>query len=319
MDWLEFSVSTDGEAAEAIGELFNRYGRGGAVFETPIDCFEHELGSASAHSEVIVKTYLPADGANSASRRQLEEGLWHLGQLYPIPQPTIRTLAEEDWANAWRKQYHAIRVGRRILIVPAWEDQAPLPGDLVIRLEPGMAFGTGLHPTTRLCLAAMEEQVTEGCAVLDVGTGSGVLAIAAAKLGAGTVLALDADPVAVRVARENVEGNGVSETVAVVHGSLAGSESGGLLPHRFGGDGMLALPVLEEGRFELVTVNILAHVIVGMAPVLALHLAPGGRIIAAGIVDKQEIEVVDALHAAGLRVADRALEKDWVCLVVRQA
>ncbi len=319
MDWLEFSVVTDGEAAEAVVELFNRHGRGGAVVETSIDCFEHELASASASSGVIVKTYLPADDTASTSRRRLEEGLWHLSQLYPIPRPSVRTLAEEDWATAWRKQYHSIRAGRNIQIVPAWEDHVPVDGEVVIWLEPGMAFGTGLHPTTRQCLALMEEGFAQGCTVLDVGTGSGVLAIAAAKLGACSVLALDADPSAVQVARENVVANAVDDRVRVEHRSLAGSVRDGLLPRRFGGDGVLTLPVLEEGLFELVTANILAQVIAGMAPALADRLAPGGRLVAAGIIDGQEAGVADALHAAGIVVTQRSQDGDWVCLVAGKA
>ena len=177
-----------------------------------MDCFEYELAAAPPPSTVIVKTYLPLDGTAGEAQRRLEEGLWHLGQIYPIPDPVIRELAEEDWAEAWKQQYHLLRVGRRIVIVPAWEAYAPAPGEVVIRLEPGMAFGTGLHPTTRLCLEALEAHLAPGCTVLDVGTGSGVLAIAAAKLGARSVLALDADPVAVSVARENVALNGVAGT-----------------------------------------------------------------------------------------------------------
>ncbi len=310
MNWIEVSVTTDREAAEAVAELFNRYGQGGAVVETPVDCFEYELEGRLPET-VIVKTYLPAEGGDPALRR-LEEGLWHLGRIRPIPPPVVRRLAEEDWAEAWKRQYHRLRVGQRTVIVPAWEEYTPAPAEVVIRLEPGQAFGTGLHPTTRLCLAALERHLTPGDAVLDVGTGSGVLSIAAAKLGARSVLALDADPLAVAAATENIARNGVAETVTVRRGSLPGGEA---VPHHFLRDGPLEL--LETGRFDLILVNILAPVIRGMAPALAARLGPAGRLIAAGLIESQEAEIVGALQAQGLRVIERDQEEDWVALIAK--
>ena len=314
MRWLEFSVTTDGEAAEAVVELFNRYGRGRAVVETPLDCFEHELAKAPPSPVVIVKAYLPLDETSAEVRRRIEEGLWHLAQIYPLPEPTIRELAEEDWAEGWKKQYHRLRIGERTVIVPAWEEYEAGPDELVIRLEPGMAFGTGLHPTTRLCLQALEPAVEPGSSVLDVGTGSGVLAIAAARLGAGSVLAVDADPVAVRVARENVSANGVEQQVQVRHASLPGGEA---VPLDFGGEA--GLPLLESGEFDLVVINILAPVIAGMARALAAHTRPGGVLVAAGLIDNQEQDVLAALQAQGLVLTGRSQEQDWVCLVSRRA
>ncbi|HSJ59375.1 MAG TPA: 50S ribosomal protein L11 methyltransferase [Anaerolineae bacterium] len=306
--WVEFRVDANLETAEPIVELFNRHGRGQAVVETAVDCFEHELGDCVPDA-VVVKTYLPIEARDA--RRRLEEGLWHLGRILPIAEPQIRALAEEDWAHAWKEQYHRMRVGRRIVIVPAWEEYAPAPDEVILRLEPGMAFGTGLHPTTRLCLAAIEERLAPGHSVLDVGTGSGVLAIAAARLGAGRVLAVDADPVAVRVARENVLTNDVAERVEVRHASLAGGDA---VPTHFFEGGELSL--LEEGTFDLVVVNILAPVIAGMAPALAARMAPAGALIAAGLIDTQEADVLAALQRHGLARAHRSQEQDWVCLTL---
>jgi ribosomal protein L11 methyltransferase len=206
-----------------------------------------------------------------------------------------------------------VRLGQRTVIVPAWEAYAPFPGEIVIRLEPGMAFGTGLHPTTRLCLEALERHLMPGCAVLDVGTGSGILAIAAVKLGARTVLALDADPVAVRVALENAVTNGVDDRVTVRHGSLPG---GGEVSGHYAA--REAPKLVKAGGFDLVLINILAPVIVGMAPALAARLGSGGRIIAAGLIESQEGDVASALHGQGLEIVERAQEKDWVLLVVRR-
>ncbi len=322
LEWLEFSVTTDNEAAEAVAELFNRYGQGGAVIEVPVDCFEPDLETAPPPSEVIVKAYLPLDGTTKGAasteeaQQRLREGLWHLGQIYPIPDPVIVPRAEEDWVEAWKQHYHLLRVGRRIVIVPAWEVYTPASGEAVIHMEPGMAFGTGLHPTTRLCLEALETGLTPDCTVLDVGTGSGVLAIAAIKLGAHSVLALDADPVAISVAHENVMLNGVAHGVTLQHGSLPGGTTAGW-GLREGGEGRI-VNILETGHFDLVLVNILARVVIGMAPSLAARIGPGGRLIAAGLIEGQEGNVRDAFQDAGLQIIDRAQEQDWVCLVAQK-
>jgi len=316
VNWLELSVQTDHEAAEAVVELFNRYGRGGAVVEIPVDCYEHDLATAGLPSGVVVKTYLPQDGTCSELRTKLEEGLWHLAQIYPIPEPVFRDLAEEDWANAWKKQYHPLRVGRRILIVPVWEEHVPQPDDLIIWLEPGMAFGTGLHPTTRLCLQALETHLVPSATVLDVGTGSGILAVAAAKLGAASVLAVDADPVAVPVAQENTERNGVADRVTVRHASLPGGTFRTWLPTSTENED--GIPLLTSGLYDLVVINILAPVITGMAPALGARTAPTGRLIAAGLIEDQEAGLRAALQAEHFRFVDRLQEKDWVALVAER-
>ncbi|MFN2165975.1 MAG: 50S ribosomal protein L11 methyltransferase, partial [Anaerolineae bacterium] len=317
----EFSVTTNSEAAEAVAELFNRYGQGGAVIEVPVDCFEPDLATAPPPSEVIVRAYLPLDGtpegaaSTEEAQQRLREGLWHLGQIYPIPDPVVIPRGEEDWVEAWKQHYHLLRVGRRIVIVPAWEAYTPEPGEAIICMEPGMAFGTGLHPTTRLCLEALETSITPGSTVLDVGTGSGVLAIAAVKLGARSVLALDADPVAISVAQENVGLNGVASQVALQHSSLPGGTTTGWGLREGGEDRTVG--ILETGQFDLVLVNILAKVIIGMAPSLAARLGPGGRLIAAGLIESQEEQVRGAFQAAGLQIVGRTQEQDWVCLVAQ--
>lgn len=316
MNWLEFSVTTDSETAEAVVQLFNAYGHGGAVVEIPMDCFEHELPAADPPGTVIVKTYLPEDAGAGDARRRLEEGLWHLAQISPIPEPAIRELAEVEWAEAWKQHYHLLRVGQRTVIVPAWEEYSAAPGEATIRLEPGMAFGTGLHPSTRLCLEALEAHLLPGSAVLDIGTGSGILAIAAAKLGAGSVLALDNDPVAVAVAEENAASNDVAGRVVVRRGSLPNEAPAGWAVGPFWEEGPLCL--LDDGQYDLVVVNILAPVIMGMAAALSARLAPSGQLIAAGIIDDQAEAVARALQTHGLLVTARTQEQDWVCLVARR-
>ncbi|MBU0704374.1 MAG: 50S ribosomal protein L11 methyltransferase [Chloroflexi bacterium] len=289
MEWLEVSVTVENETAEAVAEVLSRYAPRGVVIEAGPDGWNA--------GPVIVRAYLPADDRLRANKRSVEEALWHLGQIQPIPAPTFHPVAEEDWAEAWKKQLKVLHIGQRIVIQPSWLDYTPAPGEIIIRLDPGMAFGTGLHPTTQMCLAALEELVNPGTHVLDLGTGSGILAIAAAKLGAGHVLAVDNDPVAVKTARGNVATNGVQETVNLVRGSLA--------------------DVPE--RYDLIVVNILAKVIVEMAQQgLANRLRPGGTLIAAGIIADQKLQVVTALKRAGLALTGQQLIDDWVCLVAER-
>lgn len=291
--WLEASVQVDGEAAEAVSEVFNRYGRGGAVLSTDFDD-DVRRSSPGDTAVVTVKTYLPLDEEGQKTRRRIEEALWHLSQIYHLPAPEFRELTEDDWANAWKKHYHVQRIGQRIVIKPLWQEYKPQPDEIVVVLDPGMAFGTGLHPTTRMCLRALEEHLEPGAKVLDLGTGSGILAIAAAKLGAGSVLALDNDPLAVKAARANVRANGVQNLVAVEHGSLG--------------------KAAEE--FDLVLVNILARVIIELANQgLVDRVRPTGQMIAAGIIEEQEAEVTAALREHGMEIAERRQEKDWVTLV----
>jgi ribosomal protein L11 methyltransferase len=291
--WIEISIQADGEAAEAIADVFNRLGEGGAVVETLI----HQDDSPYAGDPVVnVKTCLPANRAGAARQRQIEEALWHLSQLYPIPAPQIRELKEEDWAEAWKKGYSVQHIGRRLVIAPSWEMYTPQGDEIVVRLDPGMAFGTGLHPTTRLCLMALETWVRVGDRVLDVGTGSGILAIAAAKLGAAQVIGIDLDPVAVQVARDNIRLNGVADRVVIEEGTPDTVH--------------LALHSLDR-----IVVNILADVIIALTPKLVTRLRPAGALIASGIIEEYADAVVEAFETAGLEVVERRQQKDWVALV----
>jgi ribosomal protein L11 methyltransferase len=288
MEWLEVSVNVDNEAAEAVAEVFARYAYHGVAIEAHP---EHD-------GPVVVRAYLTADDQLRANKRRVEEALWHLGQIWPIPEPSFRPVVEADWAEAWKAQLSVLHIGKHIVIRPSWLDYAPAPEDIMIDLDPGMAFGTGLHPTTQLCLEALERLVQPGAQVLDLGTGSGILAIAAAKLGARSVKAVDNDPVAAKTARENTSVNSVQEIVDVVRGSL--------------GD--------VAGRYDLVMVNILAQVIAEMLREgLGARLKPGGKLIAAGIIVDQEAHVVEALGQGKLALFERRQRGDWVCLVAERA
>jgi ribosomal protein L11 methyltransferase len=299
MNWTQVSVTVDGEGAEAAAEVLRRFAHQGVSLELPPTGADSDIVVPDAYGRVRVSIYLPEHEDTPARRRQIEEALWHLGQIYPVPDPSYHPVREEDWASAWKEHYTPFRIGRRILVCPAWETPRPGPDDVVVQMDPGMAFGTGLHPTTRMCLESVEEHAGPGVGVLDLGTGSGILAIAAALLGARPVLALDTDQVAVRMARQNCDTNDVADTVQVVRGSLRELQSGVL--------------------WDLVLVNILAPVIVQLLrDGLAEHVSPGGVMVLSGIIDHQAPKVLEALDECRVSLAGQLQVRDWVTLCCRR-
>ncbi len=276
MKWLEVSLEVDPETAEAVSELFYRFGE--TAVEIPPDGFP-----------VTVKLYLPYGPLERL--KPLNQALWHLGQLRPIPEPQVRELEEKDWVEAWKAHFQPQHIGRRLVVCPSWWRYTPSEDEVVITLDPGAAFGTGLHPTTRMCLEALEERIFPGARVLDLGTGSGILAIAAAKLGAGQVLALDVDPLATEVAQGNVLANGVEGVVEVRAGSLEEAQG---------------------SRFNLILVNIRGHTIIALVEAgLPDLLEPKGYIVAGGILASEEEKVVASFQEHGLKVEGGSQREDW--------
>ncbi|MCC6603550.1 MAG: 50S ribosomal protein L11 methyltransferase [Anaerolineae bacterium] len=301
--WLEVSVITDGEGAEAVAEVLRPFAyNDGVVLEQLGD--ETNPAPDALETAVTVKIYIPEGEDTPELRQRLEEILYHMGRMYPIPPPTFRQLKEEDWANAWKAHYHPFRIGKRVWIQPSWVENGrnadtgdfAQPDDVVLVLDPGMAFGTGLHPTTQMCLQALEQTVKPGHSVLDVGTGSGILAIAAVKLGAGAVRAFDTDFLAVETTQNNAAQNQI-DSIQVHEGVLTD------------------VPVTP---WDIVVVNILAHVIVSLFDNdhLLAYVAPGGKLILSGIIEEQLGMVETAVTHAGGHITEKIQVRDWVCLIV---
>jgi ribosomal protein L11 methyltransferase len=300
MYWLEVSVKVNEETAEIVSEYLQPFTHGaGVVLEQLGDSQNPDLGALLP--EVTVKIYIPGDEDSTALRRQIEQTLSEIESPSPIPDPQYQKLEEADWANAWKKDYKAFRVGRRLWIQPSWlEVNEAGPDDIIITLDPGMAFGTGTHATTQMCLQAVEQLVSGGERVLDVGTGSGILAVAAAKSGAAQVVALDTDRLAVKSVIENAAENSVSNQIKAFQGTLTA--------------------VSRRSTWDLVLVNILAPVIISLLTQdnLLNYLSPNGRLVLSGIITEQLAEVEVAVQAMGGKIIQRMADGDWVALIVLQ-
>ena len=304
MRWLELTVRVHPEAVESVSELLSRYTSGGVAIEEPIELVdEGQEYRVLPGKPVYVHAYAPVDGMEEEVRQRVAEGLWHLASLgsHFVGELQTRTVNEEDWANAWKEFFHVTHIGRRLVIRPSWREYTPADEEVVLTLDPGMAFGTGLHPTTRMCLEQVERLTRPGMRVFDVGTGSGILALAAAKLGAGSVYGIDNSTVAVESATDNVTINDLSDRVTVKLGILDEQEAARM-----------------AGQYDLVLVNILAHIIGGMAPQLAQVVAPGGLLVASGIIEARRPDAEGPLLAAGLQPVDTVMIDDWVALVMKK-
>lgn len=298
-EWIEIALTVDGEGAEAVADVLRRYAHQGVAIER---AFPGEAWSDEPYppGPLRVSAYIANDGQAAETQRRVEEALYYLGRLYRIPAPEFRIVKDEDWAEAWKRHYHPMRVGQRLVIKPAWAEVETQADDIVIEMDPGMAFGTGTHPTTQLCLQACEWFARPGTKMVDLGTGSGILAIAAAKLGCYRVLALDNDETAARVAQENAERNGVSDRVTVLHGSLDSLRT-------------------TARHFDLGMANLTAKIILEMVPQGLQHvLWPGGKFIFSGIIDEQAPEVIGALDSIGLELLDQRQMGDWVMLITQR-
>ena len=321
MAWLECSVEVEAEAVESVSELMAQYGyNGGVAVDQPIihgadgPDYQYDLTKP-----VTVRTWIPVDAQSEEVRAKLAQALWYLGQLRQVGPLKIAQLEEQVWAEAWKRHYTVQRIGKRSVIVPSWHEYDPKPDDIVLRLDPGMAFGTGLHPTTRMCCVFLEEYMAPDTRVMDLGCGSGILAIAAAHLGAREIIAIDTDGIAVDATRINAEANGVAGTMKIIEGSLG---NGNQLGHWLSWDapevpvGVAIDPA--SAQCDVIAANLIAKVLVFLAHDLYVALKPGALLISSGIIADREDEVSIAFAAAGLERIDRRSEGDWVALVHRR-
>jgi ribosomal protein L11 methyltransferase len=311
MKWSEISIHTTHEAVEAISNILHEAGAGGVVIEDPYDLIKeredwfgevYELNPDDYPEEgVIIKAYLPVNSFLGETVEEIKQAINNL-LLYDIDigknKITISEINEEEWATAWKKYYNPVKISEKFTIVPTWEVYEPVSSDeLIIELDPGMAFGTGTHPTTVMCIQALEKYVKPGDTVIDVGTGSGILSIAAAMLGAKSVRALDLDPVAVDSAKLNVKLNKVQHIVTVSQNNL--------LDH------------IDE-RANIIVANILAEIILRFVDDAYRLLEKDGYFITSGIIQAKKQEVKDGLTAAGFVIEETLVMEDWVAFIAKK-
>jgi ribosomal protein L11 methyltransferase len=312
MNWLEVSLTVNGELAEAVADVLARFAYSGVMMEQGVKYTDDE-DAGTPTGPITVRAYLEIDDQIEERRQKLEESLYYLGTIQPLPAASYRQIEDQNWMEAWKQHYKPILIGKRLVILPAWMD-SPDPRRVAIKIDPGMAFGTGTHPTTQLCLELLEKYLDDRpqtmdqkplsivhrpWSVIDVGCGSGILSIAALKLGASSALGVDIDAGSIVNARENADTNQVGEELILGVGSVQ---------------------EIREGKFpfrkaSLVLANILAPVIVRLFEAgLAELIEEGGTILLSGILQEQGQNVLDAAQAQGLRLDERKQMGDWVAL-----
>ena len=319
MNWLEVSLTVNGELAEAVADVLARFAYSGVMMEQGVKYLDDE-DAGTPTGPITVRAYLEVDDQLEETRQKLEESLYYLGMIQPLPAASYKEIADQNWMEAWKQHYNPILIGKNLVIVPAWME-SPEPDRVAIKIDPGMAFGTGTHPTTQLCLELMEREILDirdsknenkdtanasrisnsGSQVIDVGCGSGILSIAAIKLGAARALGVDIDPGSIVNARENANTNHVGDELILDVGSV-----------REILDGKFAF-----SRAPLVVANILAPVIIRLFEAgLADLIEENGAIILSGILQEQAQGVMDAGQAKGLKMIERRQMGDWVAVTM---
>ena len=317
MSWLEVSLTVNGELAEAVADVLARFAPNGVTTEQAVD-FVNDEDEGTPVGPITVRAYLPADEKLEETCQKLEESLTYLGMIQPLPAPVFTPLADQNWMETWKVRYQPIPIGKRLIIVPAWLE-SPDVSRISIRIDPGMAFGTGTHPTTQLCLEMIEEQfcaerpqttdngpssvVRRPSSILDVGCGSGILSVAALKLGADFALGVDIDEASVKASRENADANGIpADQFAIGLGSVTE-----VLAGRF-----------QVRNAPLVLANILAPIIIRLFGLgLAELVSPGGALILSGVLAEQTEGVISSVEEYGLKLVEKRQIGDWVALLVR--
>ncbi|MBI9045513.1 MAG: 50S ribosomal protein L11 methyltransferase [Anaerolineaceae bacterium] len=299
--WLEVSLDLNDELAEAVAEVISRFVSNGVVVECEMKYNDAEdRGTPTGSSRVY--GYIPIDDQIEDVRQRLTEALWHLNLIEPIPDPAFREIFDEDWMSSWKKHYRPIPIGEKLLILPAWVEQMDMSREAV-RIDPSMAFGTGTHPSTQLCMLMVERYVKSDAPVIDVGCGSGILSIAAVKLGAKHVLAVDIDAASVKSTTENAEANQVLDYIETGKGSVQ---------------------EILEGNFtiqkaKVVFANILAPIILRLVDIGLTDLVEeGGFLILSGILDEQAENIREVVEKRGFEFVEKQMIADWVVMVLKR-
>ena len=309
MKWCEVSIQTTHEAVELIAEIFRDLGAAGVVIEDPELVNDYitsgkwdytDIPIATETEVVTEKAYLPVNGELAGRLQTFRQELKALeGRGVNIAPGTIETneLQDEDWSDTWKQYFHTEKPGERVVIKPTWESYEPKEDEVVIELDPGAAFGTGTHATTSMCIRQLEKLVTPGMTVFDVGTGSGILSIIAAKLGAKEIQAVDYDDSVLKIVEENLAQNQVQDIVSVAQSDLMQN---------------------IHGKAQLVIANIIADIIIRLFDQLDEHLEPGGTLLTSGIIEDRIEDVLAAAEAHGYAVAERLESKGWACITFRR-
>lgn len=309
MKWAEISIQTSHEATEAVAEIFYELGASGVLIEDPelvndyirSDAWDYtDIPLAEETDTVTVKAWLPEDNDLPGRMEQLRLRMDEMGQYLDKGTGSIACseIQDEDWANNWKAYFHPEKIGERIVVKPSWEEYAPHDGEIVIELDPGMAFGTGTHATTSMCVNYLEEYVQPGMQVFDVGTGSGILAIASAKLGAAHVQAADYDSVAVKVAKENIAENHETEKISIFQSDLLKNMT---------------------GKADLIIANIIADIIIRMFNDVDAYLNENGAVLTSGIIADRIKDVIKAAEEAGFAVDKMSEKAGWAAIVFCRA
>lgn len=298
--WLELSIRVPFEFVEPAAELFRRFGKGGVAIEEAGGFNPDEGEAPPPRQSATIRTYIPQTPGYATHRARIHVGVALMGHITPLPPLQEREVREREWEEQWKAHFTPLRVGARLLVRPPWRQEPVRSGDVVVEIDPGLAFGTGHHPTTRMTLEALERLLTPGADIVDVGAGSGILSIAAAKLGAGSVVGIELDKIALKAGRSNVRANGLGRRVRLHAGTL---------PH----------PDLPAGSADLVVANINSVVLVRIAAALRALLRPGGVLVASGVLEERRASVEDAFAAARLRIDETLRDDDWVTFVARPA
>lgn len=309
MKWCEISIQTSHEAVELIAEIFRDLGASGVVIEDPELVNDYitsgkwdytDIPIAKETEVVVEKAYLPVNGELEGRIQNFQQEIKALESRGVNTAPAVLTTAElqdEDWSDTWKQYFHTEKPGERVVIKPTWEEYAPQGDEVVIELDPGAAFGTGTHATTSMCIRQLEKLVKPGMTVFDVGTGSGILSIISAKLGAKNIQAVDYDDSVLKIVEENLEQNNVQDIISVAQSDLMQN---------------------VHGKAELIIANIIADIIIRLFDQLDEHLEQGGTLLTSGIIEDRIEDVLAAAEKHGYGVVERLENKGWACITFKR-